>query len=529
MRLLRRISPGARVGLFTGLALCLAVLFAGPASAATVTTPWSPLVPPWGASWSIADVWAFGGTSLAAAGDGGHIAVTRDGGQSWQVVVPGGLETAAFTAVAFGTSGRGVVASGGRLLATSDGGSTWKAPVYVGPGPSAAINDLALRGARAVAVGDDGMILSSGDGGVTWQTPASPTVSPITCVAIAGDGTAVAGSAAGEILVRSDTGAWAVAATVAGPVTSVATVATPAWGDGAPDLFAATGGDVLGSDDALAFTSLPGLPDLSAQPQPALAWANVPERALLIAGAGAGGFFETSSQVWQSSPSGLAGIVRAVAPGGQSVAYLLGADGRLVRTLSAGRDPAAVALSSTRIAVGASVGLTATVRVGAPGTLLVRSRVPGRPWGTAQTVPWTAGDWNRRLSFVLKPSLTHEYVLAFKYGGATVQLTQPQVVVVTPKVATTRSRYDLRRGAVFQFSGSVTPRLSGERVELYTDRGGGWRPVSLQQSVALRDGRTWTSRPFGTPKAETYHLRARVAATKAHAAAWSRVVTVSIR
>jgi hypothetical protein len=66
-------------------------------------------------------------------------------------------------------------------------------------------------------------------------------------------------------------------------------------------------------------------------------------------------------------------------------------------------------------------------------------------------------------------------------------------------------------------------------VELYTDRGGGWRPVSAQGSVPLQAGRVWTSRRFGTPKAETYHLRAHVRRTQAHAEAWSPVVTVRIR
>ena len=88
----------------------------------------------------------------------------------------------------------------------------------------------------------------------------------------------------------------------------------------------------------------------------------------------------------------------------------------------------------------------------------------------------------------------------------------PQVVAV-PRINTARSRYDLRTGAVFRFSGSVAPQLSGERVELFTDRGGSWRPVSLQHSVALQNGHSWTSRPFGTPKAETYHLRAHLPRT----------------
>jgi hypothetical protein len=102
-------------------------------------------------------------------------------------------------------------------------------------------------------------------------------------------------------------------------------------------------------------------------------------------------------------------------------------------------------------------------------------------------------------------------------------------VTAVPRLTPARKRYDLRVGGVFRFSGSVSPQLKGERVELLTDRGGGWRPVSLQPSVALRDGRTWQSRQFGTPIAETYHLRAHLARTARHAEAWSAIVTVSIR
>ena len=367
-----------RTGMLTALAVALTWLCVGAASADAASAPWSPVTPPWGAPWAINDVYAFGATGLAAAGDGGHIGVTRDGGASWSVVVPGGLEATSFTAIAVSTSGHGVVASGGLLLVTDDGGSTWRTPIYVGPVPGEAINDVALHGSQAVAVGDSGMIMSSSDAGATWRTLASPTQSPITSVAISGDGTVVAGSAVGEILV-GDADVWALAGAVAGPVTSVAAAADPVWGDGLPDLFAATGGNVLGSDDRLTFASLPGLPDLSSQQWPSLAWAGVPERSLLIAGAQNAGFFEPLTHLWLPGPTGLGGTARAVAPDGQSVAYLLATDSRLVRTMSAGREPATVQLTNTRILVGASTRLSATVSVGAPGAVLLQRRVPGRP------------------------------------------------------------------------------------------------------------------------------------------------------
>ena len=133
------------------------------------------------------------------------------------------------------------------------------------------------------------------------------------------------------------------------------------------------------------------------------------------------------------------------------------------------------------------------------------------------------------MTFDLSPTLTHDYQLLFKYAGTTTPLAPVAHVVVAPRVITARSRYALRVGAVFRFSGSVAPVLPGERVGLFTDRGGSWRPVSLQHSVALQGGRSWTSRLFGTPKAETYHLRAHLPATSTHGEAWSRIVTVAIR
>jgi Photosynthesis system II assembly factor YCF48 len=527
MRLLmdsrRRISASTLLW----LALSFALLSAGAATAEAAAAPWASVRSPDDLAWAMYDACAFGSTSLAVAGDG-HVAVTRNGGGSWKVVVPGGLKTTAFTAIALVPSGRGVVASGGLLLVTSDGGTTWRAPAFLGPKPGAAISDVTLLGTQGIAVGEAGTILTSGDSGDTWTWSQSPTVDDITSVAVTGDGTAIAGSASGEILVRN-ADVWVRAGTAATAVTSVAASADPVWGDGPPDLFAAAAGEVLGSDDALTFAALPGLPDLSAQSWLALAWAGVPERSLLVAGVQELGFVGSTQQSWLAAPAGLDGIAGAVAPGRQSVAYLLGPGGRLVRTMSAGEEPATAALSRSRIVVGASTRLTATIRVGAPGTLLLRSRIPGGSWSTQRKVSWASADWGREPSFLLSPSLTREYLLAFKYGGTVTPLTAAEQVVVVPKVGTARSRYDLRVGAVFRFTGSVTPRLRGERVELFTDRGGSWRPVSLQRSVALQDGRTWTSRAFGTPRAETYHLRAHLRRTKLHAEAWSRIVTVTVR
>ena len=515
------------LALFLALAALVTGLIAPGASSAPAASepPWAPVATPAGASWAVHDVTCVGSVALALAGDG-HVAVSRDAGHTWRTTVPTGHAGTAFTAVAFVTGGRGVIASGGLLLVTADWGATWAPPAYVGPGPSRAVTDMALRGMSGVAVGDDGMILASRDAGATWQQETSPVTADLTSVALTADGTAVAGSAAGDILVR--TTSWTVAGAAGAPVTGVTAVATPTWGDGQPDLFAATEHDVLGSDDALAFASMPGLPDLSAGSWGSVAWAGRPDGSLLVAGSAGAGYFSPAG-AWVSGATGLDGLAGAAAPSGQSAGYLLGADGRLLRTLSAGRTPATVSLSKSRVGAGGVSELSATVRVAAPGSLLVRTRVPGRSWTTLRTVPWTIDDWGAVIRLDLKPKLTHDYALEFKYGGSTTRLAPVSQVTVVPTVPTAKARYTVRRGGVFRFSGTVSPRLRGERVELFTDRGGSWRPVSLQPTVALVDGRSWQSRKFGTPVAETYHLRAHLKRTSTHAEAWSRIVTVTIR
>ena len=517
-----------RIGVFAAAVACVTLAWADAALAVGSLTPWSPVPLTADTSWSVLDAFAFGTRGLAIAGDGGHVAVSHDAGGTWRdVVVPGETATS-FTAVAMNASGMGALASGGLLLVTADDGATWTQPVYVGPAPDGAINDLAILGSQAIAVGDGGLIMTSDDAGATWSRADSPTASAVTCVAIAGDGTAVAGAASGEILVDK-AGTWSVAGTAAGPVTSVTASRAPTWGDGRPDLVAAAGTDVLGSDDQLTFATLPGLPDAATQPWSTVAWTGVPDGTLLIAGAVHAGFFDTASQQWTSGSSGLSDTAVAAAPADQSVCYLLGTDGRLMRTLSAGRVPATATLKKSTLTAGGSTKLSITANVGAPGTLFVRSRAPGQSWTTLRSVAWTSADWGRSLTVGLTPTLDREYALYFRYGGALVALTDPVSVEVAPKVHTARARYDLRRGDVFRFSGSVAPQLKGERVQLYTDRGGSWRPVTLGSWASLQGGRTWSSRPFGTPKRETYHLRAHIEATSTHLAAWSRVVTVSIR
>lgn len=100
-------------------------------------------------------------------------------------------------------------------------------------------------------------------------------------------------------------------------------------------------------------------------------------------------------------------------------------------------------LTRDRIVAGGRAQLTAAVHVAAPGTVRVHSRIPGRSWTILRKVAWATGNWDRRVSLGLSPSLTHDYVVEFEYRGATVQLAPITLIVVEPKLVTAQSRYTL--------------------------------------------------------------------------------------
>ena len=348
------------------------------ARAASAVPLWAPVTVPGGGSWTVRDVATFGKTGIALAGDG-HVAVSKDGGKTWRSVVPGGNAGATYVAVAFVSSGRGVVASGGLLLVTADSVVTRAPPGYSGSRPTVVINAVAFRDTRAVAVGDAGEIFASDDSGATWQDEVSPTTASLTSVALAADGTAVAGSAGGEILVR--TAGWAVAGTTADPITSVAVAPTSAFGDGKAGPLRRDGAWRAGQRRrSHVRCRCPASPTLASGAWPQVAWAGLPESARLVAGPQEAGFFGRATATWFPTATGLNTLGAAAAPGGQSVAYLLDDDGRLLRTFGAGRDPAPLTLSKRRVVTGGATRLSARVSIAAPG-----------PWCCARACPAIPG------------------------------------------------------------------------------------------------------------------------------------------
>jgi len=520
----------------TGLSSLLVLVTAtflsqpGAIASAAAPTPWQLVQRPWSDSVPVSDIAAAGPSFLAAAGAQGRVAVSLTRGASWILRSPA---TQGFVAdllgVAFSDATQGVVVGAeGTLLVTSDGGSTWNEPTIVGRAPAVALNDVAAAGLRAVAVGDGGAALESADGGATWRTLDVPTAAALSCVAVVEDGMVVVGADDGSVLVRHG-GTWS-ATTVYGPVMSVAIRLSPSGGSSNMRIVASNGWEVAGSDDGVGFSTLLSASYASAALWPSLAWSYVPQDELLIAGPGGDASFYSVTTPTLIPGADALGDPRAVTTTpAQSVAYVLGTDGRIARTLSSGRTPATLTPVAKTITAGQRVALRSTVSIAAPGELVVQRRVGGGVWRTLRSLAWTASDWQRPLDLGVSPVLSSEYRLRFTSEGVGPVVSPTRRVIVGPRLKPDKTRIVVSRGQAYRFTGTVYPTLRGESVRLYTDRAGKWHQIDMGGVVKLREGRRWTSRLFGTPARETYHLRARIGATARHGASWSPIVTVVVR
>lgn len=293
---------------------------------------------------------------------------------------------------------------------------------------------------------------------------------------------------------------------------------------------ASSGYEIFGSSDGAAFSTLLSAVYASAPPWPVLAWSHLPGDELLVAGpAGAASFYAVAPATWTTGATALDEPRTAVTVPAQSVAYVLGNDGRVARTFSSGRSPANLAPATKTITAGQRVTLGSMVRVAAPGEIVAERRVPGGTWRIVRRVAWATSDWGRLVEFGFTPVLTTDYRLRFVYGGLSRIVSPTSRVTVKPRLTPEKLRIAVSRGAAYRFKGKVYPALRGEKVRLYTDRGGKWHQIGIGGVVKLRDGVRWTSRLFGTPVRETYHLRARIDATTRHGASWSPIVTVVVR
>lgn len=148
-----------------------------------------------------------------AAGAGGTLLSSTDGGRTWDTVDAG--TDADLAALAFVTPWNGwAVGAGGTLLHTADG-ATWD------PQPKATdadLSDVTFAGTDlGLAVGTGGTVLRTTDGGAHWSAVATPVSARLRRVACADAGLCHAVGDGGTILASTDGGAtWALQATGTG-------------------------------------------------------------------------------------------------------------------------------------------------------------------------------------------------------------------------------------------------------------------------------------------------------------------------
>jgi photosystem II stability/assembly factor-like uncharacterized protein len=528
VRAFRRLA--ARIALVLAVAALLASQSVASAAAATPSA-WQLTQRPWADGVTVNDITAAGPSLLAAAGAEGRVALSLTGGTSWVLRSPADQGVVAdLLGIAFRDATQGiVVGAAGTLIVTSDGGATWQAPAFSGTEPTVDLNDVAVAGVRAVAVGDAGVVIESTNGGGSWRNLPRPTTADLECGAVADDGTVVVGTVGSDVFVRRGT-TW-TNVELANPVTSVTARLRVAGGASPMTIVASSGYEVVGNADGAGFSALLSAPYASAPPWPELTWGHVPADELLVAGpAGAASFYNVVSNTWRESVVSLGDPRTVATTPGQSVAYVLGADGRVARTFSSARAPATLSPAAATITAGGGVTLGSLVSIAAPGEIVVERRVAdSTTWRSVRRVAWTSSDWRRLLDLGFSPVFTSDYRLRFSYGGTGPIVSPTRRVTVRPKLTPDKLRIAVSRRAAYRFKGKVFPTLRGEKVRLYTDRGGKWHQIQIGGVVKLRDGTRWTSRLFGTPKRETYHLRARIESTKRHGSSWSAIVTVVVR
>jgi len=514
-----------------------AATFAPSSPTAALAVPaWTLLPGPSSSPSGPGSIATFGDTGVAVAGTGGTIAISTDGGATWaQRTLPDWpVRSVAFSDATHGYA----VGPPNHFDETSDGGATWQSvPSLPTLDPADTFEAVAASGALVTVLGRQS-VLTTTDGGATWtQEAASGIASHPSAPAsiVAGPaGFAAAAGAGGAFLTRDATGAWtAQASPSSDPVVALALAGTPVWNDGTPDLFAVTASGVSSSDDAGAtFASLPAPPG-SAQVSAALFGAPRPE---LLVGGSSGlleRFVPSSSDwttgTWTSGTGPLTGTIVSCATGPGSVAYALSAGGRVERTLSSGVAPFSLSASTTAVTATGDVTLTAASSIRAPGTLVLEEQPAGGTW-QALVPSWTWSTSPTALGDVIdEPLSTTQYRLRFVFAGHTAATSATVTVGVRPEVTVARRSLTLRKGAVYRLTGQVFPAQSGQKVQIWTNRGGAWHRLKLGGTVSLVGGSTFTTRRFGTPKRETYKLQVRMAAGAGSLAGASALVKVTVR
>jgi len=189
-----------------------------------------------------------------AVGDAGVVLRTADGGTTWQRVTVAtsadlhGVAMSAFDGRAF------IVGAGGVMLRSTDGGQSFAAPTTI-----AAAELRAVRFAGEVgvgfAVGDGGLVLATHDG-ASWSPLSAVAPGNLSALSISDDASRIVAVGAAGLVWRSADGGATWQAQPSGVSTALATVG---FSDQAPGLGWAAGaaGTLLVThDDGLSFTPL---------------------------------------------------------------------------------------------------------------------------------------------------------------------------------------------------------------------------------------------------------------------------------
>lgn len=318
-----------------------------------------------------------------AAGGGGAIFATSDGGLSWTPLASGTDNH--LLDLASSADGLRVWAAGakGMIVVTADGGASWSAQA-VG---DATLHDIMLMedGQRGWAVGSGGTILSTNDGGKSWLRAESGTTSDLRAMAFSADGRrGWAVGSRGSIAATSDGGGtWTVQRAMAGDLISVAT--TPdgrrAWAIGSRgELLATT--EKSGPWQALADGPLLRLPG------PALISVLPDGRLRAVETDGTTHFSGDGGRSWQrvARGFGMSNEMSFAFAGDERTSWGVGARGKIVATTNGGHSwmprtrSAAGDFHSIAMAHDGIHGLVAGTR-----GIVMRTSDGGRTWSVQST------------------------------------------------------------------------------------------------------------------------------------------------
>lgn len=533
---MRRLTPP-----LVAAALTLLVL-AATTGTALALPGWSTLSTPLAQTVRFDAAGVFGDAGVVVAGEGGAIAVSIDGGATWTDISATSLTSSALQGVAFSDAEHGVVVgqAGTILVGAPDdlGVFAWEAATRPDDVTSD-LRDVAMSGTVGYAVGDGGVVLKTVDGGVTWMREAAPTAADLNAVAVSADGEVVVAVGAQGTLLVDQNGTWETRET--GTTADLLDVTLPADST-AGIVYCCSADQVFSLQGSGPLTSLPAPPLATGGSISALALVESATSSRLVAG-GTGGWvagMATGGAAWTTQTGGAASDITSLAAGG-AICYATAAGGQVERSLSAGAGftltlTATPSVKNTTykaiVTTGAKVTLSGKTNLLAPGALILEAKLAGSTyWNTVAYGDPGATTLARSFS----PNRTTTYRLRFLFAGSTAVTSTEVRVGVRHKVAVSATSYRLRLHAVYRVKGSVAPVApAGSYVEVWTDRAGNhrlgaWHRISLGGVVRLAQGRTFTTRAFGTPVRETYHLKIRKPADSQHLEGWSARITVTVR